>query len=461
MVKFWSEAVRHQTDRLRLVMRTLLLLGIALFLLTMTAAADEPEGAEARRYWPQWRGPLGTGVAPEADPPVEWSETKNIRWKIPLPGVGHSTPIVWGDRVFVTTAVPIGEPVEPKPETAPGAHDNVLVTHRHRFVVLAVDRRDGRILWQRTMREELPHEGGHTTGSYASASPVTDGERLFAYFGSRGLYCLDLDGEPQWKKDLGQMQSLHGHGEGSSPALYGETLVVNWDHEGQSFVAALDKRTGQERWRMARDEVTSWATPLVVEHDGGVQLVISGTSRVRSYDLATGRVLWECGGLSRNVVASPVAADGMVFVGSSYDKQAMLAIRLDGARGDITDTEQVVWTRTRRTPYVPSPLLYGETLYFLRHYQGILSRVIAKTGEERDGPYRLGAIRNVYASPVGAADRVYITDRDGTTMVIRHDAKPKPLSVNRLDDRFSASAAVVGGEFYLRGEHNLYCIAVE
>ena len=425
-----------------------------------TAVKDDRRGgAEVTRFWPQWRGPLGTGAAPDADPPIEWSETENIRWETALPGMGHSTPVVWGDRVFLTTAVPDGKPVEPVYDHAPGSHDNLPVTQHHKFVVLAIGHRDGIILWQRAVHEEFPHEGGHYSGSLASASPVTDGEHVYAFFGSRGLYCLDLDGELVWEADLGEMQTLHAHGEGSSPALYGDTLIVNWDHEGQSFVAAFDKRTGKEQWKVTRDEVTSWATPIVVEHGGRPQVVISGTDRVRGYDLATGRVIWQCGGLSRNVVASPVAGDGMVVAASSYDTRAMLAIRLEGARDDITGTDQVVWTRGRRTPYVPSPLLYKDSLYFLRHYQGILSRIHAKTGEERHGPLRLPGIGNVYASPVGAAGRIYITDRDGLTVVLSHDANPTVLAQNRLADSFSASAAVVGAELYLRGQHSLYCIA--
>ena len=425
------------------------------------AAPNDGDGADAERYWPQWRGPLSTGFAPHADPPVEWSEDENVRWKVALPGAGHSTPVVWGDRIFLTTAVPFGDPVVPKPDTAPGAHDNAPVTHRQRFLVLAVGRRDGRILWQKQVREELPHEASHSTGSFASNSPVTDGEHLFAFFGSRGLYCLDLEGELVWEADLGDMQVKHAHGEGGSPALAGDTLIVNWDHEGQSFLIAFDKRTGERRWRVARDEPTSWATPIVVEHAGQLQVIVSGTKRLRAYDVASGEVIWECAGLSRNVVASPVAADGMVYAGSSYDRQAMLAIRLDGARGDLTRSDQLAWVRRRRTPYVPSPLLYGDALYFLHHYQGVLSRVEAKTGQEPHGPFRLQGIRNVYASPVGAAGRVYITDLDGTTLVIEHGAQPKTLATNRLDDGFSASAAVVGRELILRGHRFLYCIAEE
>lgn len=421
------------------------------------AEKGDTEGVED--FWPQWRGPLAAGVSPTANPPIEWSDTKNIRWKTELPGSGHSTPIVWGDRVFLTTAVPYGDPVDPVHNRADGAHDNLPVTQDHRFVVLAVSRRGGEILWQRTVQTSFPTEGGHNTGSLASNSPVTDGKHVYALFGSRGLYCLDLNGELKWKKDLGDMRTRHAHGEGSSPALYGDVLVVNWDHEGQSYLFAFDKVSGAELWKVARDEMTSWSSPIVVEQGGRAQVVVSATKRVRSYDLASGKVVWECGGLSRNVVASPVAGNGIVYAANSYDWQAMLAIKLEGASGDITGTDQVLWTLKRLTPYVPSPLLYGDTLYFLRHNQGVLSALNAKTGEQRDGPFRLSGMFDIFASPVGAANRVYITARNGATLVFSHGENPKALALNRLNDSFSASAALAGDELYLRGLRSLYCIA--
>ncbi|TDI35733.1 MAG: hypothetical protein E2P03_00070, partial [Acidobacteria bacterium] len=381
-----------------------LLLILALSMMMPAAGQGGGDGAAAELNWPQWRGPLGTGVAPRARPPVQWSESKNIRWKIMLPGKGHSTPIIWGDRVFITTAVPHGEVLKSRYSGVPGAHDEVPITQRQKFMVIAVNRRDGKILWKRTVREELPHQGGHTTASLASGSLVTDGELLFAHFGSWGLYCLDLNGELKWQTDLGRMNTLHGHGEGSSPALYRDTLIVNWDQEGESFVVAFDKRTGKELWKVKRDGGTSWTTPIIVEHGDKPQVIVSGSDHVRGYDLATGRIIWECGGMSsENVVSSPVAGDGMVFAGSTYDKQAMLGIRLEGAKGDITGTAQVAWSRVRGAPYVPSPLLYGDSLYFLYHSQGILSRVNARTGEDRPGSFRLTGIGGVFASPVGAA----------------------------------------------------------
>jgi outer membrane protein assembly factor BamB len=441
--------------------RRLLHLLLVNWLLISAALAERPFENVVLDNWSQWRGPLGTGVATHADPPTVWSESDgtNVRWRTAIPGRGHSTPIVWGNRVFLTTAIAVGDALPPRPSTAPGNHDNLAVTHRHQFVVLAINRIDGKILWQKNVNEALPREQGHRTGSLASSSPVTDGEFLFAQFGSFGLYCLDLDGKLIWKQDFGPLQSLHGHGEGSSPALHGNTLIVNCDHEGQSFVAALDKRTGQALWKVERDEVTSWATPIVVEHAGKTQVIISGTSRVRGYDLVTGKVLWECGGLSANVVASPVAADGMVFAGSSYDKRALLAIRLEGAAGDITGTDRIAWSRFRGTPYVPSPLLYDGALYFLTHYQGVLTRVDAKSGEERPGAYRLNGIGNIYSSPVAASGRIYITDLDGTTAVLSAGEIPRVLALNRLSDSIAASPALAGRDLFLRGERFLYCLA--
>ena len=410
--------------------------------------------------WPAWRGPLANGVAPRADPPVEWSETNNIRWKVALPGRGHSSPIVFGDRVYVMAAAPVGPEQKPVHDSAPGVHDSVPVTRTNQYMVMALSRADGRALWKKVVREEWPHEGGHETGSPASNSPVTDGEFIYAFFGSRGLYCLDTSGAVKWRADLGRMQTLHAHGEGSSPVLYGDALIVNWDHEGDSFLYAFDKRTGNQLWKVARDEKTSWSTPLVIEHAGRTQVVVSATKRVRGYDFATGRQLWECDGLTDNVVASPVQWRDMIIAGNSYYKQAMVAIRLAGANGNISSTTNVAWRLNRLTPYVSSPLLYDDTLYHIRHNQNILVRLDPATGEFRGELLRLDGIRDfIFSSPVGAAGRIYVTGRDGSTVVLRHDKENAALAVNRLEDSFSASAALVDKEIYLRGERFLYCIA--
>lgn len=434
----------------------------AILFAVMVTCAGSGHSLTAQSNWPQWRGPLGSGAASaDARPPIHWNETENVRWKIPLPGRGHSTPIVWGDRVFVTTAVPVGEKLTPKMSGRPGAHDNLPVDSKHQFVVMAIDRADGNVVWETPVRDVIPHEGGHYTASLASASPVTDGKHVFAHFGSHGLYCLDLDGKIVWDKQLGKMHSKHGHGEGASPALFENTLIINWDHEEQSFLLALDKATGEERWRTDRQEVTSWSSPIVLRQDDVNQVIVCGTERVRGYDLETGDVLWECGGMSANIVATPIAADGFLYVGSSYEKRALMAINLVGARGDITGSERVVWMRTRGTPYVPSPLLYKDALYFLTHYQNVLTRVIAKTGNDSPGGMRLGPLGNIYASPVAANGHVYVTDLDGSTQVITHSDVPRAVSLNRLNEKVSASAAIVDREIFLRGDKHLYCIAVD
>lgn len=378
---------------------------------------------------------------------------------MPLVGRGLSTPVVWGDRLFLTTATPIGAAREPRPETSPGAHDNVLVTHEHEFSAWCVRRSDGEVLWRTVLARELPHEGGHHTGSYASASPAVDATRLIVSFGSRGLYGLDHDGHVFWKVDLGDQATKHGHGEGASPLLADGLVVANWDHEGPSFVVALDAATGEERWRRERDEVTSWATPIAIRVDGRTQVVVSGTGRIRGYDLESGELVWSCGGLSHNVVASPVFADGVLYAGSSYEKQALIAIRLAGARGDLTNTEHVLWYRRRGTPYVPSPLLVDDRLYVLRHYQGVLARIATEDGSDVGRPMRLPGIDDVYGSPIAAAGRLYVTDLDGTTAVLAIDGdEPRVLAVNQLEGWFGASPVAVGRDLYLRGERFLWCL---
>ncbi|MDE2905234.1 MAG: PQQ-binding-like beta-propeller repeat protein, partial [Acidobacteriota bacterium] len=292
-------------------------------------------------------------------------------------------------------------------------------------------------------------------------SAVTDGEVVCAFFGSRGLYCYDMDGNPLWDRDFGDMRIRMGFGEGASPALHGDAIVVVWDHEGQSFITALDKRTGAQRWRTDRDESTSWSTPLVVEHAGGTQVVTSATDGVRGYDLETGALLWEGEGVTTNAIPSPVAAGGIAYLMSGYRGNRLYAVDLASARGDISRGGGIVWSLDRDTPYVPSPVVHDGILYFTKSNSGILSAYDAATGENLYGPVRLSGIRDVYASPVVAGGRLYVTSRDGVTLVARAGPEFEILSMNRLDDDFDASPAVVGGEIYLRGRQYLYCIAAD
>ena len=408
--------------------------------------------------WLQWRGPLATGEAPNADPPTNWSETENVKWKTKIGGLGHSSPVVTDDRVYFTYAREVGKPFEPRPDTAPGAHDNKLVSSKFEFVAVGLERSSGKTLWEKVLHSAIPHEGAHVSASLASASPVTDGTNVWFFFGSYGLFCLDKNGETIWEKEIGTMQTKHGHGEGASPVLSDEILAINWDHEGQSFVMAIKKKTGETIWKADREEVTSWSSPIVVKVNEQRQLIVPGTERIRSYDLVNGKVIWQCGGMSHNIVASPVSEKGMVFIGSSYEKRQMLGIRLRGAAGDITSSDHVVWSRQARTPYVPSPLLVNGHLYFLRHYQGVLTRLHATTGEEPYGPFRVGRMNEIYASPVSAAGRIYVTDRSGMTAVMSTAEQPERIAFNRLNDRFNASAALSGKQMFLRGEKFIYCL---
>ena len=437
--------------------------------------------ADTAGEWPQWRGPDGTGVAPHSNPPVEWSEKENIRWKVAIPGKGHASPIVWGDRIFLLTAIETDEIGETQPTEEVGEAPTVEkpaeerrwrrrgrgrwrgmrgITPKnvHEFAILALNRQDGTVLWQRTLRRELPHEGTHNDGSWASISPVTNGEYVYVSFGSRGLYCLDMEGNLKWEKNLGRMTIRMGFGEGSSPVLLDDRLIVNWDHEGDSFIVALSKKTGEELWRVPRDEQTSWATPLVVEHDGRSQIITNGTRRVRSYDGKNGELIWETGGMTPNAIPSPVAAGGVVYLISGFRGNALLAIPLASASGDITDSDAIAWSLDRDTPYVPSPLLYGDNLYFLKENSGILTCLDPATGNHRFGPQRLEGIEGVYTSPVGAAGRVYIAGRNGATLVIRQGPEFEVLAENHLDESFTASAAIAGDEIFLRGQTSLYCI---
>jgi len=425
-----------------------------------TAHLLATSSADSEKYWPQWRGPDATGVGRFADPPLEWSETKNIRWKVEVPGRGAATPVIWGDRLYVLTAVPVGVAAAQAHQPRGGISPRIT----HAYKVLAIDRATGRTVWERTARERAPHEASHQdNGTWASSSAITDGEHVIASFESEGLYCYDMNGTLVWQKDLGKKNMRNEFGEGSTPALFGDTLVVVWDHfvPGQSFIVALNKRTGQELWRVKRDEIDTWATPLVLDAEGRTQVIVPGMNRLRSYDLKNGDVIWETAGLTMNPIPSPVAGDGMVFATSGFRGNSLKAIRLAGAKGDITGTPNVVWTLDRDTPYVPSPLLYDGVLYILKTNNGLLSAFDARTGKPHYQVQRLAKAPNVFASPVGAAGRVYIPGRDGTTVVLRQGAKFEILAENTLDDGFDASPALVDRELYLRGYRYLYAIGGE
>jgi outer membrane protein assembly factor BamB len=331
---------------------------------------------------------------------------------------------------------------------------------RYRFIVLAIDRRTGKTIWERTAREEQPHEATHQdNGTYASSSAITDGQRVYAWFESQGMYVYDLNGTLLWSKDLGDKTMRNQFGEGSTPVLSGDRLVIVWDHLGGSFIVSLDAASGRELWRQSRDEIDTWATPLVVEEGGRRQAIVPGMKKIKSYDLANGAVVWESKGTTMNPIPSPVFGDGMVFVTSGFQGNNLKAIRLAGAKGDVTGTDAIVWSLDRDTPYVPSPLLYDGILYLLKTNSGILSAFDAATGKPHYQLQRLEGLPEVFASPVGAGGRVYIAGRDGVTLVLRNGRTYEVLASNKLDDGFDASPALVGDSIYLRGYRNLYAIA--
>jgi outer membrane protein assembly factor BamB len=472
--------------------------------LTISAASALAQSDEARRNWPQWRGPLVTGVAPEADPPLEWSETKNVKWKIKTPGFGTSTPIIWNDKVFILTAVKTGTPAKaPSTESSSldadqwlaerdrerlagyGSERPVLLaqaqperrppgkrgggsggfggsegpTEVHQFTVICYDRKTGKPLWQKIAREEVPHEGHHRDHGYASASPVTDGQLLFAYFGSRGLHCYDLNGNLKWSKDFGDMRTRNGFGEGASPVLHGNTVVINWDDETDNdFIVALDKRTGKELWKTPRSDDTSWSTPLIVEHNKKFQVVVNSTRKVRSYDLETGKEIWSCAGQTANAIPSPVADKDTVYVTSGFRGSALFAFAL-GHTGDLAGTEAIRWSYNRNTPYVPSPLLVDGQIYVVKGNEQIFSSFDSKTGKPLFEEERLADLNGIYASPVSAKHRVYVLGRNGVCAVLKKGPKLEVLATSTLQDRTDASIALVGQELFIRGHENLYCIA--
>ena len=401
--------------------------------------------------WPQWRGPQGTGIVPSGNPPVEWSEDTNIRWKTLLPGTGQSTPAVWGNSIFVTAAL------SPEPNTGTGGI--VKATKPVKFLVVSLDRETGRIKWERVAREEIPHQTRNDMGTWATASPITDGKHVFAFFGSRGLYCYTLEGKLVWEKDFGDMDTGGDMGEGNSPALYKDRLIVNWDHYGEDFIAALEPSTGKEIWIKKRDERISWTTPIFVEEAGRVQVITVAENWILSYDLANGDVLWKSAGTRYGNISTPVAAGGILYVGSGLREGQVQAIRLKGAEGDISGSPSILWSFDKFLPYVSSPLFYDGFLYFLKDKHSFLTCLDAATGEPHYANKRISGIRYVFASPVGVRDRVYILGRDGGAVVIEKGPEFKVLATNTLDDKFDASPVIIGDEILLRGHRYLYCIA--
>ncbi len=407
--------------------------------------------------WPEWRGFNQTGASVTSNPPIEFSETSNVKWKIEIPGKGHATPIVWGNQIIVQTAVPTDIKVA-KDASAPSPMSPTQTDLVHKFTVISIDKITGKTNWQTIVDEEVPAERTHELGSWASNSPCTDGENIYAFFGSRGLFCLDMKGNVKWKRNFGVMDIVASFGEGSSPSVYKDKIFIQWDHQGKSFMYALNKKTGEDVWKVERDEKTSWTTPLVIEVNGKPQVITSATNKVRSYDFETGAIIWEYKGLSRNVIPNPTYADGILYVMSGYQGNALKAIDLAKANGDITGTAAVLWEYNQDTPYTPSPLLMGGRLYFLKGNKGILTCLNAKDGKVIYSNQKLDGISDIFSSPTGSKDQIYIA-AVGVVDVVKAGSEFALLAKNTLDDTFEASPVVVGNDLFLRGYKYLYCIS--
>ena len=407
--------------------------------LALVAAQDRATAA-----WPHWRGPGHDGVA-IATVPLTWSDTTNVRWRLPIPGRGFSTPVIWGDRLFVTTAVPTGGGGDAAP---------------HRLEVIAVSRATGQIVWQRTAAVVTPHEGYHRTyGSFASHAPATDGRRLYAFFGSRGLFVYDLDGTLLWKKDLGIRMTMRlGFGEGTGVVVDGGRVYLQFDHQRPGAVIALDAADGREIWRAPRNENSSWSTPLVVSHQGRKQLVVSADTKVKSYDVYTGRVIWEVAGLGMNPIPQPVQFRDMVIVMSGYRTPRLMAIRL-GHTGDLAGTPAVVWQSTRGTAYTGTPALHDGRLYVFSD-NGLLSVFDAASGRPHYLQARLPKPYTNKSSPLVVGDRVYLATEEGDVVVVRTGDRLEVLATNTMADHsFIASPIAVGADLYLRSRTHLFALS--
>jgi outer membrane protein assembly factor BamB len=490
----------------------------------MTALAT---AADAPDFWPRWRGPNETGVA-RGDAPLQWSDKEHVAWKVEVPGRGESSPVIWGSKIFITTAVssvPIPETSEMSmlgagaappqmppgnsaqgpgggapqgqggpppsdsqgsggpppsgaqgqggpsaggpqrqggpPSSSPFSSSAQLVEHK--FMVIAYDRNTGKKLWEKVAVVATPHEGYHSQlGSFASSSPVVDAKHVIVSFGSRGVYCYTHDGELVWQKDFGVKMAIRmSFGEGASPALDGNTLVLSYDYEGDSFIVVLDKNTGREIWRAARPSGsamgTAWASPVITTVNGKKQVIVAATKFVAGYDLETGKLIWRATGLGANVIPMPIVSDGIVWVMSGYQNPNGMAIQL-GREGDLTGTDAILWQNNKGNSYVPSPVLYEGKLYILAD-AGMLSCFDFKTGKAYYTQTRLPKTYDFKASLVAANGKLYASSQDGDVVVIRAGENFEVLATNTLSgQKFVASPAIADGAIYLRGQKDLFCI---
>ncbi len=386
---------------------------------------------EGKNYWPGWRGPSAQGYVVGSGYPDRWSETKNVLWKVEVAGAGNSSPIVWGDRIFLTTSYDGGK----------------------RLSLLSYQRSNGQLVWETT----IPQKGVeqvHDKNGHASATPVTDGKRVYASFGTHGLVAIDFDGNILWQRQLDALDNYHGSA--GSPILYRDTVILYQDHQGQSFVAAFDQDTGDTKWRTDRKAKTGWGTPIVLRTEDRDELIVSSQHEVNAYDPANGELLWFVKGNKFEVIPTPTVGHGLVFC-SSGRAGPTLAIR-PGGSGDVTETH-VVWQSPKGSPFVPSTIIVGDFLYMINDMVSVVTSYEAKTGRLMFQG-RLGEAQRegFSASPVAINGKVFISNDNGETFVLEAGPEFKLLHMNRLNSRTLASPALVDGRWYFRTENELICI---
>jgi len=436
---------------------------ISLALIAAMSVGIAATGSTTAGNWPQWRGPDGSGISTEKNLPAEWTPSKNIKWKTAIDGRGHSSPIVWENKIFLTTAI--------EGDVVPGAKapthmmgdkefvhpDSVGANKKHTFKVIALNRDTGKILWQSVAFEGTPYDDRHRKSSYAASTPATDGKMVFAFFGSEGLYAYDFNGKLAWKADMGKLGTV-GMGTGTSPIVFENLVIVQADEENAtaSFIVGFDKKTGKEVWRTPRKVQVSWSTPLLVKTAKRAELITSGTESIISYDPATGKELWTHKGVESNAIPSPVANNETAYLVAGFPAKIAMAIRLGGS-GDVTGTPSVLWKHTKGTAYVPSPILYGDYLY-LTTDRGILTCIDAKTGEIKYEGGRIPIPATFTASPVAFEGKILMTSEDGDTFIVKAGPKHEIIGTNSVGEPVYASPAIADGRIYIRGEKHIYAI---
>ncbi|PYJ02919.1 MAG: serine/threonine protein kinase [Verrucomicrobia bacterium] len=440
---------------------------ITLLAASLFATSASPGATGVQGNWPQFRGPAARGVAASTNLPDRWSATENVSWKTEIPGRGWSSPIVWGERVFLTTAVSSGEVEPAKKGLYMGGERRDAPRPEHQWKVLCLDLASGKVRWEKVVHHGQPAGPKHVKNTYASETPVTDGERVYACIGNVGIFCLDFDGRQVWSKALEPHKLRAGWGTAASPVLHGDRLYLVNDNDDQSYIVALDKRTGKEIWREDRDERSNWSTPFVWETGQRTEIVTPGTGKVRSYDL-DGKLLWWFKGMSGITIATPYADQGLLYVSSGFvmDRHKPLYAIRPGGTGDIslepgqTNNTSIAWCQPSAAPYNPTTLLYDKVVYVL-YDGGVVSAFNALTGAELYHRERLPEGLHFTASPWAGNGRLFFLNEDGVTFVVRSGERFEVLRTNKLaeDDMCLPTPALAGDRLLIRSAVRLYCVS--